>query len=347
MRSALTAGLVISLGLVAPAFAQSQLKQITKIEIPGKPLTDFDISWVDQASNRYFLADRSNAGADIIDALTNKYVGRVDSEGPNGVVVGDGMIWVSNNDSTVKVFDAKTLKLVNTISTGGKKRADEVDFDPKDHVYMVVNADDEPPFITLISTEPGNKILGKIVVDRATDGVEQPVYDAATGFFYVAVPQFDKNKSLGGVIQIDPKDPTKIAKTFEIKDCIPQGHALGANGNQSIGCHAMLDSPPPAMGLFNPKTGDFTRIPGIGGGDEIAYNAAAGQYYNPANHLPGNKVAVGVIDAKTNKWLYNIPLPDTSNTHSVATDESNKEVFLPVKASPGFCDNGCVAVYGP
>lgn len=346
MSSALRMGLLISLALVAPAYAQSQLKQITKIEIPGKPLTDFDISYVDQAAHRYYLADRSNAGTDIIDTQTNKYVGRVDSEGPNGVVVGDGMIWVSNNDSTVKVFDEKTLKLVDTISTGGKKRADEVAIDPKDHVYVVVNADDEPPFLTLISTEAGHKVLGKIVLDHATDGTEQPVYDPATGFFYIAVPQLDKNKSLGAVIQVDPKT-VKLVKTMNISDCIPQGNVLGPNGNLGIGCHAMLDSPPPAMGILNPKTGEFTRIPGIGGGDEIAYNAGSGQYYDPSNHLPGKKVAVGVIDAKTNKWLYNIPLPDTSNTHSVATDDGNKEVYLPVKASPGFCDNGCIAVYGP
>ena len=31
----------------------------------------FDISWVDEPTERYFIADRSNAGVDIIDAETN------------------------------------------------------------------------------------------------------------------------------------------------------------------------------------------------------------------------------------------------------------------------------------
>ena len=32
--------------------------RIAKIEIPGKPLRAFDISWVDSASGHYYLADR-------------------------------------------------------------------------------------------------------------------------------------------------------------------------------------------------------------------------------------------------------------------------------------------------
>src|SRR3989442_7715179 len=36
----------------------------------------FDISWVDEPTERYFIADRSNAGVDIIDAETNAWVHR-------------------------------------------------------------------------------------------------------------------------------------------------------------------------------------------------------------------------------------------------------------------------------
>src|SRR2546425_12612133 len=37
----------------------------------------FDISWVDEPTERYFIADRSNAGVDIIDAETNTWVHRI------------------------------------------------------------------------------------------------------------------------------------------------------------------------------------------------------------------------------------------------------------------------------
>ncbi len=47
------------------------------IAVPGNPLAAYDISWVDQATQMYYLADRSNAGVDIINARNNTFVGRV------------------------------------------------------------------------------------------------------------------------------------------------------------------------------------------------------------------------------------------------------------------------------
>src|SRR3989442_4329087 len=37
----------------------------------------FDISWLDEPTERNFIADRSNAGVDIIDAETNTWVHRI------------------------------------------------------------------------------------------------------------------------------------------------------------------------------------------------------------------------------------------------------------------------------
>jgi len=47
------------------------------IQVPGNPIVSADIAWVDPGTERYYLADRSNAGVDIIDAENNFYVGRV------------------------------------------------------------------------------------------------------------------------------------------------------------------------------------------------------------------------------------------------------------------------------
>jgi len=43
-----------------------QTECLTAIQIPGNPLRSFDISWVDPRRGKYFLADRSNAGIDVI-----------------------------------------------------------------------------------------------------------------------------------------------------------------------------------------------------------------------------------------------------------------------------------------
>src|SRR6266404_5808517 len=47
------------------------------IVVPGNPITSADIAWVDNCAGtkRYYMADRSNFGVDIIDAETESYVG--------------------------------------------------------------------------------------------------------------------------------------------------------------------------------------------------------------------------------------------------------------------------------
>ena len=72
--------LLVALALTmssALALAFGQYQRIDAISIPGAPLKSFDISWVDEPSQTYFLADRSNAGVDIINAESDAFVGRI------------------------------------------------------------------------------------------------------------------------------------------------------------------------------------------------------------------------------------------------------------------------------
>src|ERR1700688_3409939 len=179
----------VGVSALAGAANAAELRQIGTISIPGEPLNSFDISWIDQASGLYFLADRSNKGIDIVDTKKGTYVGRVagmvgpimkkdgtccnnDKSGPNGVVVAGKEAWVGDGDSTVKVIDLKTMKIVDTIKTGGESRADELGYDPKDQVIAIANNADEPPFLTIISKQPVHKIRGKLVMDDISDGMQ-------------------------------------------------------------------------------------------------------------------------------------------------------------------------------
>src|SRR5579864_3418030 len=85
--------------LVATAFAASavvgiagaaEMKKIAEISVPGEPLASFDISFLDQASQRFFLADRSNKAVDVFDAKTNKFIGR--AAGFVGAFIKDGRV---------------------------------------------------------------------------------------------------------------------------------------------------------------------------------------------------------------------------------------------------------------
>src|SRR5579862_2954469 len=163
----------------------SAYKLLTTIHLPGG-LTAFDISWVDSEAGRFYLADRGNPTStppvpprvDVISTKHNRYLFSITGfAGPNGVVTvhqGDddeldqpnaGQLWVGDNDSTAKVVDlALPFAVPFSVSTGGKARADELAFDPRDRVILIANDRDTPPFVTFISTT-SRTVKGKIVYD--------------------------------------------------------------------------------------------------------------------------------------------------------------------------------------
>jgi DNA-binding beta-propeller fold protein YncE len=137
---------------------------------------------------------------DIVDASSNQFETRVtgfvgftgnnDTSGPNGIVVVHDRdeLWVGDGNSSVKVIDLRTDSIVASISTGGANRADEIAYDQKDKLILIANDADAPPFATLIDTQT-RTVVGKIRLDDATNGVEQPVWDPATHLFYMSIPQ--------------------------------------------------------------------------------------------------------------------------------------------------------------
>ena len=55
----------------------AELKVIDKIKVPGAGLESFDISYMDQKNNRYYLADRTNNALDVVDAKTGKFIAQI------------------------------------------------------------------------------------------------------------------------------------------------------------------------------------------------------------------------------------------------------------------------------
>jgi hypothetical protein len=115
-----------------------------------------------------------------------------------------------------------------SVGTGGTARADELAYDPKDQEILIANADDKPPFVTFISTKT-HIVLGRIVYDgtlgnpMSTNGIEQPVWDAFRGKFYISIPATAGNPK-GEVDEIDPISE-KVTREFPTT-CGPAGLAL-------------------------------------------------------------------------------------------------------------------------
>jgi DNA-binding beta-propeller fold protein YncE len=359
----LAAVAAIAVAIVGGNAMAAGVKLLTTIDIPGEELKLFDIGVVDSAAGRYYIADRSNKAVDIFDTKKNTYVGRIEGfvgvvmkdgkpvgnmSGPNGVAVDPKTktLWVGDGDSTLKIVDLKANppKIIDNIKLGGEKRADELAVDSKDGIVLVFNNADKPTFGTFISTKPDHKILGKLEIPEATDGVEQSVYVSQTGLFYSSVPEWKEDNKQGGVAVIDPKT-MKMLRLVNIPGCQPTGLMQGPGTNMLVGCAAGQDGTKmsPATVIWDFKTEKVVNVvTEVGGMDEVWYDSGAKMYYTASRGQPGGPV-LGVIDAKTNKWVENVPT--APGAHSVAADSKTKHVFVPLTANPS-CPKSCIGVYG-
>src|SRR2546423_3048473 len=227
------------------------VKLLTTVAIPGtlNPLRAFDISWLDQDTQLSYLADRSNASVDVVNARTNSFVKHITGgfagvvpnatgtaannslSGPNGVVVSGRWLFVTDAGSRVVTIDLTNDTIVSSVVTKSNDplRADELAYDPDDGILLVVNNADDPPFATLVSV---NKQTGKLTVGKtitfskastgvdATNGAEQPVWDPGTRKFYLSIPEIggpgDGTGPDGAVVRIDPQSGG-VEKVFPVK----------------------------------------------------------------------------------------------------------------------------------
>jgi len=327
--------LLTAVGATGTLAAQSlqlltDYQQIATIPVPGG-LAGFDISWVDSANGRYYLADRTaTAGTgriDVIDTQTLKFlyaipqdttgtafVGNTGSgakSGPNGVVAIPylNQLYVGDGDSTVKVVDLTMKSIVATIPTGGKFRADELAYDPLDHIVMIANPSDNPPFLTFISTDT-QKILGTLNYLNQS-GLEQAVWDGQVNRFLISVPA--SGGSGGSVDRIDPIAMQRTDRFF--LSCSPSGLALGPLQHVMPACGDLIDGRNGLHLAFSQGYGDQTLS-----GDEIWFNPGDNRYYFGA-------ASVGVVDAETN---YPLGFVTFAGGHSIAVDSETNRIFVPV-----------------
>lgn len=312
--------------------SQGLLRQIALITGPGIPprgLWAFDISFVDDQSQVYYLADASNASVDLIDTRTDTLIGQIggfrgfhgsrETQGPGGVLVDDlGQLWASDGDSTVKLIDLSSRTIVATLRTGGMKRADEVAYDPQDQLLVVTNGSETVPFATFISVTK-RAIVGKLVFEGADGGLEAPVFDAETHRFYLSVPA-NKRYPGGAVAVVDPLT-RQLVREYPLPACDPSGIALDpATQELLLGCsgHPVIVSALSGQVL--------STILQTSGCDEVWYNRSDQRFYLAAFTNPTGPV-LSVVDAATGTWVENVPT--VKKAHSVAVDPLTNHIFVP------------------
>ena len=346
---------------------ENDVRLVQAIVVPGNPLDAFDVSWADGNSQRLYLADRGNAGVEVIDTATGSFIRRIagfagdadhDHSGPNGVVLVPerNELWAGDGDSSVKVVNLSDDS-VASVSTGGNARADELSYDPDDQLVLVVNnaeaSDDgvNAHFATLISTADGHEVVAKIPFPQASAGLEQSIWDSASGRFYLAVPELDGDPSRGAVAVIDPHAASVVA-TFAVSECEPAGLALGPDNHLLLGCSGdAIEAGFAAKSvIMDLRDGSIvSEVAEIGGSDEVWFNPGDMSYYLAARDDPRGP-ALGVIDAISN--TFRSRTPTSVDAKSVAVDAVSNRVFVALTPDPvgatspdASCPDGCIGVY--
>jgi hypothetical protein len=256
--SVLAAAGVLAAGNASWA-AETPLRLLSSVAIPvaagntTNGMFSFDISFVDQATGVYYLADRSNKAVDVVSAesiVTQIFPNNghapfagvsppafsTATAGPNGVVAAFPWLFVTDAPSRVLSFDLR-FNPPQTVSecttkTGEPTRADELAYDPTNGLILAINNAATPPFGTLITV---NKTTGALTCGMnipytaangvdAQNGAEQPVWDPVTKKFYESIPQIGANPTVGGIISITKAGKVAILSTLTF--CSPAGLAL-------------------------------------------------------------------------------------------------------------------------
>jgi hypothetical protein len=202
---------------------------------------------------------------------------------------------------------------VATIPTGGSCRADELAFDAADHIVMIANDQESPPFLTFISTDT-YAVLGRLTypTSQIGNGLEQPVWNPKNDRFYQAVPGNNRLDVINPItMQVERSFPTK---------CSPAGLVLTGNQRLVTSCGESFDA----------ISGNSLGWQNNAAGDQIWYNPGDNYVYFGFFYgfLGGQGAAV--VDANSNQLLTFIP----SGVHSLAVDPNYNRIFIPM--SPPF-----------
>ena len=315
--------------------------------------------------------------------------------GPDGVLTAENstQLWVGDGNSRVWALNPTTGAVLvppagglNPVPTSqnNPNRADEICYDPVDHLVMAANNADTPPFATLISTT-SFKVVAKITFDgtngapNSTNGIEQCAWSPRTGMFTITVPGIDATGTMGVVAQISPKTH-KVVKVFgpySINDCAqPQGQAVGPAPQILLGCNQ-----PSPDGSFNTIIIDenngtvIQTLVGEGGNDEVWFGSDNGTpksndgHYVLARGQAPTAQFLGIVDSQFRAQDQSIQTGTPGGTarraHSVAADYTSGLVYVPIPATGGgsggslgfqsaLCGStaalqaaGCIAVFAP
>ena len=334
--------------LLAAIDANTTKVPLTKIPIPaqaGKTVS-MDIFEIDQEQHVLYVADRNANGVDVFDISTpsGKFVKTIDAgSGANGISVAKNVnrLYAGLNDSNIAVIDLdpkspKYQTVIAKLPSGGKKRVDEMDWDPKDKKLYVANSDDGIVNVVDGSTDKIIKTFNNL-----GDALEQPRYNAGDGMMYMT--SSDQN----AIFQFDPTKDVMVKKFDVGAKCNPNGLAINPKTGQallgcSIGRAGSKDTPVTvSWDLAAGKA--ITTFDQVGAGDSAIYVAKTDRFYFGAHNFNRGSVIGIFIGSPAIKFQTNVPTGEFSGAKNLAYDETNDLIYT----QDGLPGDGAIFSFKP
>ena len=292
--------------------ADTTNEQLTKTAVPGPEgkVIKIDIMVLDQAARKLYVADRDTVGVDVFDVSTSpaKFVTTFKTPAqPNGVVIAGNRIVAGLCDSTGVSIDPATGQIVGTVSTGGKGRADELDYDPVDHKVYLANSDDG---ILSVIDMGSFKIIKQFT--ELGPALEQPRYDPANGKMYLTAGN--------GVYEFDPATDTQI--NLDSRSMVQGCTGIQINPHTNQGLISCAD-----VVTYDFNEGQPTgTISQACAGDELAYSAALDIYAFPGGTSCRFGPTESFVGGTPIQFITNVPI--LPGVHSTQIDDASKRAYI-------------------
>jgi DNA-binding beta-propeller fold protein YncE len=294
------------------------LRPLGHIELPAnRGRGGFDHADIHPPTDRLYVAHTSNDAVDVIDIARDRYIESIPAlTGVAGALVSEArnLVFTSNRgENTVSVFAPGAEGDAFKIRVGVKPNG--LAFDPSRGLLIAANIGDasitDSHTVSVVDIARRERIAEVKVPGRT----RWTIYDAARETFFVNIA------SPARIIAIDAREPTKVAKAYEVPADGPHGLDFdAATGRLLCACDAgVLIAIDATSGRV---LGD---VPLSGPPDVIFLHQRSGRLYVAIGE-PG---VIDVIDIGTMRRQEVVPTE--AGAHTLALDRKRNKVyaFLP------------------
>jgi DNA-binding beta-propeller fold protein YncE len=294
------------------------LRLLGHIELPeNRSSGGFDHADIHLPTDRLYVAHTGNDALDVIDCARDQYIESMPGfTGVAGALVSEarGLVFTSNRgENTVSVFAPHAERDAFKIAVGVKPNG--LAFDAARGILIAANVGDpaiaDSHTVSVVDIARRERIAEIKVPGRTRWAIYDPAHE--TFFVNIASP--------ARIIAIDARDPTRIAKEYEIPAAGPHGLDLDpATGRLLCACDAGVLF---AIDAASGRT--LGEVPLSGAPDVIFLHPQSRRLY-VAIGAPG---VIDVIDIVTMRRIEVVPTE--AGAHTLALDRNRNKVyaFLP------------------